>query len=434
MKHKTLLTRRLPLLLLMGMAALAACTQGQDPLRGVAPLTSPVQYFEVSFADPTAAGLDPAGPRLAYNAIAHYALNIRAVGADGLTVPLSDTGQAIRVVVRGSTGKIIPVAGSPLQADPDAAEKGRYVLNLTAGVAQNVAVDIQWGMGDGRLVVEELLYTYDSYQRKMRWVRGVSVGTTSVIRFCDPTVANMQRIMFESYDVKDRFEQDRQKAEKDTFAQKPVVIAAGRLIVTGYANDGFYATDISACPGLVAAQCTAAELAWASAYVYTYSYPNVDLGTRMRYVAGQVQDFYSFTEIGSFPSWQLAENMGETEVPPAVVLAAGDFTDSSAMQTRVEPYEAGLVRLENMVVGQMDASAITSYNTYDQWPLCFTGPSCSPKTGGGVVVISRWSNPGFNPVDHQGARVSSITGNLKQHFSAGYILVPRMETDLVLAP
>ena len=139
--------------------------------------------------------------------------------------------------------------------------------------------------------------------------------------------------------------------------------------------------------------------------------------------------FYGFTEISSFPDWQVKRDLkcDTPEEMASVGIVSKELTaamfDNAPVE--VEPWEAGLVEVRNICVGTLNESQRESYMKYGQWPAGFT---CGSND---FVVVTQDALPDFNPLEHGGETISLVRGNLKQHFSAGYIIVPRFAEDFV---
>jgi len=374
---------------------LAAACQQEQVVEPGGSLRSPLSYFTVELVNAS----HDADNLPAYNEETTVTLAVTAMGDDGQKAE-AYSGQ---VRVKTTTGTIrTKPQGMVLNAD-----KHSGVMTMTGGSLPELTLGIKWGLGQGRIVVEETItgvadHYRDGVGAAPSTVRGVAVGASPVLTFAPANIINMQRIMAETYDL---------EVDETALNGQPVIISTGKLVVTGCTADGFFATDVSQ-----------PDLAWSHVYVYTWSSPFADVGSVLRYFSGMVSDFYGFTEISSFPDWDVVA-LKEAWVPEPHLLTATDFASAA---TLVEPWEAALVKVENVCVSAMTQDQLESYQTYGQWPAGF---ACGKSD---FVVVSSDAAPAFDPRTMSGQAINFMIGNLKQHFSAGYILVLRTENDLGL--
>ena len=375
-----------------------ACSQ-DDTVSPKPSLSSAISYFRVTFTTPPPTSADT---RPEYDGEVPLEFDIEAIGYDGQ--PASDYNSVVKIKI--DTGLIVD---SLAHVSVDAG-KTFATTNIIDGKGEGLGFTVKWGYDKARIIVEEILSdTWDPYNRISHDIPGVAVGASDVVYFCRPTVANMQKIMRYTYD---------QEQNEAALNNRSVVITEGKLVVTGYTRDGFFVTDVEE-----------PDQAYASAYVYTWSSPYVEVCSEMRYFSGMVSDFYGFTEISSFPDWQVKrdlkcdtmEEMADVGIVPKELTA----TMFANAPVDVEPWEAALVEVKNICVSTMNESQKESFLTYGQWPAGF---SCGSND---FVVVTQDAAPNFNPLEHGGETIGLVRGNLKQHFSAGYILVPRFAEDFV---
>ncbi len=376
------------LLLLPVLYYLAGCATNTDSVPPSGGLKSDISHF-VFTMNGTFPSSEQARP--AFDEEVVLSFSVKAIGKDGADA--TDYSGLVRI--RPTSGVISSASGF------DKVESDAAYVRISSGQSGDLSLGIKWAMGNGQLVAEEMIEDfYNPYQRKNMDIPGVAVGLSPTIYFCAPSIANVQRIMAATYD---------KDTDKNALNGRSVLISYGTLVVTGYTRDGFFATDVSE-----------PDLAWASVYVYTWRSPYVDIGSKLRYFSGQVSDFYGFTEISSFPDWQV---VGEDEslVPAPHLLGSADFADAD---NKVEPYESGLVRAEELCVLPADKWKMDSYYKYGQWPVGF---DCTKQD---FVIVSRDNVPNFDPYKCAGKHISFVQGNLRQHVAAGYMIIPRMEDDI----
>ncbi len=182
-------------------------------------------------------------------------------------------------------------------------------------------------------------------------------------------------------------------------------------VVTGTARDGYYLTDISE-----------PDFWYSSIYVYTFSRPDVEIGTRVTMLRGTVDEFYGFTEL-SFPSWKVE---GTAAVPDAVPVDQANVGIDSAL----EPFESALVEVRDVTV----CPAGESFFTYGQWAV-LVDPAGNCETGVGAInVVSAYTVPDVDPQTLVGKTVGRITGNLRYHMAAnpGWMIYVRGPEDISL--
>ncbi|HUT79398.1 MAG TPA: hypothetical protein VM285_16995 [Polyangia bacterium] len=183
-------------------------------------------------------------------------------------------------------------------------------------------------------------------------------------------------------------------------------------VVTGTARDGFYLTDISE-----------PEFLYSSIYVYTFSRPELEIGSRVTRLRGTVDEFYGFTEL-SFPSWKTE---GTAAVPePVAIDSANDGLDSA-----LEPFESSLVEVRDVTVCPVGES----FATYGQWAV-LVDPAGNCETGDGAInVVSTYTVPDVDPATLAGQTVGRVTGNLRYHMAAvpGWIVYARGPEDIAFA-
>jgi len=224
-----------------------------------------------------------------------------------------------------------------------------------------------------------------------------------------------------------------------------------RLIVTRYAKDGFYVTDLSG-------QATG----YNSLYVFTFSTPsNIRPCDRMTYLTGTISEFFGFTEL-NFPSYDIdpifVGHEKECEIPEPPVLDADTIVSSVEM----EKLEAALVRLEGFHVSKKLGAKVALNNVFKEdqtncdlngdgtvdfnseaeaacGNACADDPECSEWTaylsrgnykvakadmnssGASVTSVMQVQTDGapeFNPVASRGAELTAVTGTLR-NFSGG---------------
>lgn len=310
-------------------------------------------------------------------------LTVKAIGKDGL-VDESFNGEAwLDVAPRGKLAK-----GQDKK------------ISFTNGVAEDVVVGVRNIHGSTSSIWVE--YRGDS-EELGNWATGLSPR----IQVGNPTIHGVQQT-------------DRPTTSPLIGDFVELDLEGRQAVVTGVMQDGFYVTD-----------ATEPTDAYNGLFVYSHSRPRNPDGSYLKEgdvisrLAGTVEEFFGFTELG-FPSWKVD---GNVSVPKPAVVASSFVGDDNEM----EKYESRLVEVRDVKVCPLEGDRLTSYRQYAQWTVVL-GADGSCQTGrGGVSVVSRYLAPSFDPMEHGGQTLTSITGNLRYHSSArpNWIIYVRGESDIV---
>jgi len=188
------------------------------------------------------------------------------------------------------------------------------------------------------------------------------------------------------------------------------------LRVTSVGTNGYWVADLD--DGVAA---------YNAMFVYTFSAPNpwVELGQRITSLNGSDQDYLGTTQL-SFPHYTVGDEE-PVAVPEAVELTEALCGDDDAL----EAYESALVRLEDVWLPSSFTPGTQDYDDYidyGQWPVAF-------GQGGGSCVFyadSTIAVPSFDPTEHAGEALTSVTGMLFQVFDKWILLIRSVE-DLPIA-
>ena len=188
---------------------------------------------------------------------------------------------------------------------------------------------------------------------------------------------------------------------------KNIRLETGDLIVEHVGGEGFWFVDTSLED-------------YNALFVYTRNSPYLDVGDKLKYISGNVMEFYGTTQLSY--SFYEVESSGHA-VPDPVELTAAMVKDKDEM----ERWESRLVRVSDVLIKRFDqdTEALSSYLTYKQYPVTFQG-------GGAVTLYTKAAAPDFDPREHVEATISYVTGILKQHYSANpqWIILARDADDM----
>ncbi len=373
----------------------AGCSQSSNPLLQGGGLTSSIAYLDVKITGQTPASTGDARP--AFDAEVKIDFDVTAVNANG-----SKAASYSGVFEIKPTSGII-VAASPHFAVAD--DKSSARGTLAGGSLAGGSLTVKYGWGEVRLIAVEMVpdildkFRYGPNGTVTGYVKGAAAGAAKPVYFARASIDTLNKIRVSATAA----------GFKSVIENKGVIIDYGAMVVTGATVDGFFVTDISV-PGYK----------YASVYVYTMSAPTVDVGSVVKYLAGQYQNFYEFIEISGSAAYDEI-GFDKTKVPLPIELTADSFAD---VYNKVAPYQSALVRLSNIYVQTMSASDEESYRKYGQWPAGFDKSS---KT---FYFFTTDTVPQFNPHDYAGTdKTFTITGNLRAH-SATYIIQPRGAADI----
>jgi len=232
---------------------------------------------------------------------------------------------------------------------------GVWSVEVDGGYAEGVPVETQAAFGPTRIWVEDSVREGASY----------ATGVTPLIRFADPTIAEIQEPTGGDVSpLADNY------VEVRTFDRE--------LIVTFIAADGFGVVDLADPPG-----------SYNAIYPFTFSRPrDVEVGDKLSSLSGMVNDYLSWTEL-SFPAFTV-ESSGH-EVPEPSVLSTDDVCGGEEV---LEAWESGLVRVENVVTAFENEEDCDDYLNYGQWPVRLTDGDCDGDDAL-LTVISTYTVPGL---------------------------------------
>ncbi len=157
-------------------------------------------------------------------------------------------------------------------------------------------------------------------------------------------------------------------------------------------------------------------------------FKRVRAGQRLEWFSGNLSEYLEMTEL-SFPLWNISideqrldDSILESRMSkiPVCKINSEWFPTGRSDQTaikRLERYESGLVRVENVTIGEYDP-------LYYQWEIK------SPT--GTMLVISRDNAPDFDPVANKGKKIKSLKGVLHQIYGELWVINVRNMDDIVL--
>jgi hypothetical protein len=239
------------------------------------------------------------------------------------------------------------------------------------------------------------------------------------------------------------------------------------VIVTRLASDGFYATDVTD---------QADGKGYNHIFAFNFNTPSgMRVCDRVVYLAGTVSEFFGFTEL-SFPSYRLIyPHEGDFCNIPEPVLLDGKIIDNPIA---MEKNESGLVRVRDVAISKYFGSGRAfNYDGHDKTKTpfsenesscdlnadgqvdfdndseakcanaCSANADCTEWTGysargnfkvhsltdESVIQLNLGSVPLFDPVEHKGQVLKSVTGTLR-NFSGGslnWTIETRCPDDLV---
>jgi hypothetical protein len=264
---------------------------------------------------------------------------------------------------------------------------------------------------------------------------GYATGLSQALHFANPTLADIQG-----------------HTSQTPLSGAGVTVDVGdpsepSVVVTRLAVDGMYLSDLRSLDDA------------GHIFAFNFSTPQqTRICDRLARLDGIVSEFFGFTEI-NFPSWQVIKWEGEAgdgscPVPEPKAIDATLLGDALAM----ESYESGLIRIQDAVVAPFtgcdvsgdpsltdrtgcspkcactNAEAVAAcptldqYCQFDQWTAHLDSAS-----GPAIFIVSASTVPGFDPTEHQGETIASITGTMRQiqFIDPPWILEPRCPADFV---
>jgi hypothetical protein len=379
-----LVARGLSGLALIGLAGLVlmlgACTEKRELPANHSPY---LESFQVKFADGFKA--NPTPPFTVWDDLA-LTLDIQAIGSNGQ--PLPTFNGLVRIgsmaaILSSDTNPVLRLAGKEFLVA--CLKDGKTVtplnLHLTGAFGlqrlwveyvqhdQSLTKETYEGLDDGFLQFKtaclgETLPSDDGTEPKD--VDGNRArGASPALSFAPLTI----------FDLQHPGKTGKQGSPFDRHYARFTPRTESDYIVTAIAIDGFYMTDLGASDD------KKGGYPYASLFVYTYSSPNskpsydnpfedeydkdfevkkkVDLGRRVKYLQGSVNEYLGYTEL-SFPTWEMvALQSGQTnedglkDLPQPHKITAtelqGAYNKDSSAPTPLEPYEAALNVVENAI-------------------------------------------------------------------------------------
>lgn len=183
------------------------------------------------------------------------------------------------------------------------------------------------------------------------------------------------------------------------------------LVVTAITTNGFYFSDCTDGIGLDY-PCEGGNGNYRSLFAFNYSAPiGLFPGALLDSFAGNVTEFNGSTQI-SFPEWTLEPGL-QVNPPEPQLMDEQVYCDPNDGFAQ-EPYEADLIRLENLVIKDFanDSNDLSGYNRFGQWPVYFkTTPTCE------VTIVTRTTFPSFDPLANAGLELDFVNGNLSTYAS-----------------
>lgn len=309
-----------------------------------------------------------------------------------------------------------------------------------------------------------------------------AAGTSPQINYSLPTIAEAQGF-----------------SNGTPFSQEGIVLETrapkANVVVTRVSSSGFYVVDTDITKDAEGNDVVTPK-PFGSLYIFNFGIPQgVLVCDRVKYLSGTMDEFFGYTEMG-FPSFDVEPfdtNPGAkttnitcllpepTEIPP----------EKASDDAFLEQYEAGLVRVRNARVATHFGPARPEVKPFDLSPgypcqgankyvfdsgasncdfdnsgdlnflpgaeeglcacFCYQDPDCSEWSayrGRGnyrvvlgedksqTIQVNTQAIPGFNPVNHSGKTIRSITGTVS-NFSGGnlnWTIESRCSDDLVLCP
>lgn len=317
-----------------------------------------------------------------------------ALGSPESPLPFSSEPLTYTVTVQAQD-----VDGAPYAFDGD------LTLDVRPGsIEQAPTVAITGGTWTGTVNIKNSfgparVWLLDEGDRDTSSGRAIShaVGVSEPIHFALPTLAEMQRT--------DDTESNNLYGE---FAE--LRVADRRVAVVARDAAGFWCTDIDDPPG-----------SYNSVYVYTFGRPEDEVipGAQITLLTGNNQEYLATTQL-SFPTL-IVDDTANLPVPPPV-----DLSVTGCAPENLEALESARVVLPDATIPANfldNADYADKFLNYDEWPAVIDG--CT------VYVVSKGTAPDFNPVDHAGAVLPTLTGMLKEIYGDPVLVITDV-ADIVL--
>lgn len=266
-----------------------------------------------------------------------------------------------------------------------------------------------------------------------------ATGLSEMLQFANPTLADAQG-----------------RSTDSPLAGQAVSIELGgrsdpQVVVTALFSNGMAVSDLRYLDD------------YGHLYLYNYSTPErTRVCDRLVRLDGIMSEYFGYTEL-NFPSWEIVPWEGEPGDGTCSV-PEPELLDTAALEDVLgtEAFEGGLVRVENVQVGEMtdcdlnhdgivngagdsgcdqececadrcerDAGCTEAgqFSQYGQWTV-----QLDAGQGAKLIVLSPATVPDFDPVEHSGETIEILTGILENIYflDPPWILVPRCSADLIL--
>jgi len=305
-----------------------------------------------------------------------YILSAKAIGRKGEIFTAFSGNTRIRV---GPSGLLVTGSGRTIEAV------------FKNGVADGIQISIKRAHGPIRIWIEdngtdEIPGSY-------------ATGISEPIYFRNPTIVQIQTT-------------DNPELSAIQGDEVKVDVKGRKVVVTGKSVDGFYITDTSE-----------STIDFASIYVYTFNLPDIEVGDVLASLAGNVDEYYGFTEI-SYPIFKIDEGVSVT-LPKPEELNATMVADPITL----EKLESASVVAHNVWVCPLNSD----FAKYNQWRVSLdTTPGCSDETK--LINVLTPSGFTFTPKGHEGIKIACIKGFMRQHVAATpqFMIAPLTDSDLSL--
>lgn len=314
-----------------------------------------------------------------------------------VTLGTSETGSQTSPLPFSSTTVTVPVSVQTLdrKGEPYPMDGTLHIKVRPGHLDQDDEVILEDGVWSGDVLFRNAfgptrIWFLDEGEADGSRAASFAAGVSPVITYALPTIAEMQN------------NEDHETNNLDgEFAE--LRLDDRNVIVTARDSAGFWVSDISDTAGN-----------YNSLYVYTFSRADDGLqpGVRLTLLTGNNQEYLGTTQL-QFPTIEFESSAGYS-VPGASEITSDNCADLTAM----EKLEASRVVVNNPVIPAnflTDVELSDKYLIYNEWPM---------QVGECIVyVISNATAPDFNPTEHQGETLSSVSGMLKEYYGEWIVLV-----------
>ncbi len=254
-----------------------------------------------------------------------------------------------------SPGQIVSVVGPQGPNDPDVVGQN---VHLTQGQIKGVKVSVIAAYGDTRIVAQDVGFVPAPPDTVSQCQDGIDNDNNGLADYpVDPGCFflndDTEGVGTNAYGVSSTIYYDFPRIHDvqggttpSKFNSKQVEILGDdttpkRMVVTGITNSGMYVTDIDDF-----------ARGFNSIYVFNFSAPyGVRVCDKLARLAGNVSNFYGFTELGT-PGWTDEPWISDEQSGPCPVPAFVTVTDTMALDTsQMQALSSGLMNVKSPVIG-----------------------------------------------------------------------------------